>query len=317
MTRIKRMKTIFAAAKPLSLSLVLGLAGLIGCSNATEPSTATASDQPAPTETTVGVQPVANSAEPSAETEPATPDNQDGEWGNISGQIIVQGEPPANPPEPVGNNADKAVCLVDGKVPLDDNIVVSKDGGLRDVLVFMYLGRGEEDPEFHPSYADKKDKAITIDNVKCRFEPHVLFVRPDQTFTLKNSDAIGHNCHIITFNNEHNINLPPNGSVDLKLTESDTSPGKVVCDVHAWMDAVIFVRENPYVAITDADGKFTMENVPAGNWNFKFWHVKTGWQKDLEISGKEVSKRGQVELEVENGKTLELGKMNLPAAAFK
>jgi hypothetical protein len=83
------------------------------------------------------------------------------------------------------------------------------------------------------------------------------------------------------------------------------------------MDAVIFVSENPYVAITDADGKFTLKNVPAGKFSFKFWHVKTGWQKDLVVKDMEVSRRGQIDLNIESGKTLDLGKMSLPAKAFK
>jgi plastocyanin len=238
-------------------------------------------------------------------------------WGTITGQIVVKGKAPENPPEDVGDNPDRGLCLVDGKPPLDDNIIVGDAGQLKDVFVMMYLGRGDDEPTYHPSFEETKKKSVTIDNVKCRFEPHALFVRPGQKVTLKNSDNVGHNCHITTFNNEHNINLPPNGSVKLIMTESDKIPGEVKCDVHKWMDGVILVRDNPYVAITDADGKFKIENIPAGNWKFQFWHKKTGYMRDLEVAGKDVGRRGEVELEIANGKTLDLGKLSFPAESFK
>ena len=50
------------------------------------------------------------------------------------------------------------------------------------------------------------------------------------------------------------------------LQHSEKVPGEVKCDVHKWMDGVLMVRDNPYVAITDAQGKFQIENIPAGEW---------------------------------------------------
>ncbi len=240
-----------------------------------------------------------------------------GAWGTLTGKVVVDGTAPANPPENLENSADKAICLVDGKAPLDDNIIVGKNGELRDVLVMMFLDRGQEEPAYHPSYDQSKAQAIAIDNAKCRFVPHALFIRPGQTLTLKNSDAVGHNCHITTLNNEANVNLPPNGSVDIVLKDTDKAPGVVVCDVHKWMDAVIMVRDNPYVAITDAEGNFKIENVPAGNWKFQFWHKKAGWLSKISVTDKEVGRRGEVELEIKADETLDLGALKLPADSFK
>jgi plastocyanin len=249
----------------------------------------------------------------SSASEPAT---DDGSWGTLTGQVVVSGEVPESPAENA-EGEDKAICLVDGQIPLDDNIVAGENGELRDVIVMMYLARDEEEPDYHPSYAESKGQAMTIDNVKCRFEPHALFVRTGQPLTLKNSDSVGHNCHITTLNNEHNITLSPNSSTELVLTESEKVPGNVTCDIHRWMDAVIMVRDNPYVAITDADGKFTIENVPAGNWKFQLWHKKVGYLRDLEVPDKEVGRRGEFEVEIPADGTLDLGQLNLPAESFK
>ncbi len=241
----------------------------------------------------------------------------EGKWGHLSGTVTVDGDVAAPKEEAVGDHADRAVCLVDGKIPTDDNIVVnSENNGLRDVYVIMYL-KTKKDPPVHPSYEAKKAEPVVLDNVKCRFVPHAAFLRTGQKLIMKNSDAVGHNCKITTFNNEANPNIPANSQVEAVLDGEDSRPGKVECNLHSWMDGVIFVRDNPYVAITDADGKFTIENLPEGEWDFQFWHIKVGYLKTLSIDNREVSKRGVTAVEITAGGTTDLGEMKLPAESFK
>lgn len=247
----------------------------------------------------------------------ASAQDSDAKWGTLTGQVIVEGTAPTNPPEDIKDNADKAVCLVDGAVPLDNNILVGEKGELKDVIVMMYLDRGDDEPAYHPSFEEKKSAAVTIDNIKCRFEPHVAIVRPGQPITLKNSDSVGHNCNITTLNNAENVNLPANSSVELVLKESDKVPGEVKCNMHGWMDSVIFVRDNPYVAVTDAEGKFRIENVPAGDWKFQLWHKKVGYLSDLQVPDKKLGRRGDFEVTIPADETLNLGELKLPATSFK
>jgi len=123
-------------------------------------------------------------------------DAQEG-WGTLKGQVVVSGDVPENPTENVDNHRDQSICLVDGELPKDDNIMVGEGGGLRDVFVMMYVkGKGADAP-VHESYAvDDEAQQVSIDNVKCRFVPHALFVKTGQKVLLKNSDSVGHNCHI-------------------------------------------------------------------------------------------------------------------------
>jgi uncharacterized protein (DUF2141 family) len=48
-----------------------------------------------------------------------------------------------------------------------------------------------------------------------------------------------------------------------------TRPGtvRIDCDAHGWMEGWIYVVDNPYYAITGADGKFSITDVPSGNYN--------------------------------------------------
>lgn len=242
-----------------------------------------------------------------------------GSWGHLSGTITVDGDVEAAAAESVADHADKAVCLVDGKVPADDNIIVNAENkGLKDAYVLMYLKKKKLDAEaYHPSYEEAKNTPVVLDNVNCRFVPHAVFVRTGQKMILKNSDPVGHNCHITTFNNEHNPTLPANSEAEVTFDVADSRPGNVTCDLHKWMDSVIFIRDNPYVAITDADGKFTIENLPEGDWEFQFWHKKVGYLKKLEVSNYKVSKKGVTTVGIKAGETMDLGEMKLPAKSFK
>lgn len=238
----------------------------------------------------------------------------EGEWGNLQGQIFLTGDVPEIPLENI--DKDQQVCLT-GDPPKDDKLIVGDNGELKNVFVMMYRRSSDPEPAIHPSYEEARQKPAVIDNVQCRFVPHAVFVQTGQPLVLKNSDEAGHNCHIITFQNEKNVNLPPGGKVEIKLENADKAPGNVTCDIHAWMDGVILVRDEPYVAISEADGTFEIRNIPAGTWKFQFWHKKAGYLKDLEVAEYKVDRRGSIEVEIVDGETLDLGKLELPADSLK
>lgn len=243
---------------------------------------------------------------------------QEAGWGNLKGQIVLTGKAPVNPPEDVGTNPDKAECLVDGKVPLDDGIVLSDKNELANVFVLMYTGRGADVPEkFHPSYDKQKETKLTLDNQKCRFVPKALFVRSGSKLILKNSDNVGHNCRISTMAHNHNVNIPKKSQVEITLADDDDRvPGDVFCDIHKWMDSIVMVRDNPYVAITDANGKFEIKNIPPGEWKFQFWHKKGGYLKTIEVKDYKIDRRGSTEVKIEADKVVDLGTINLPGDAL-
>ncbi len=54
---------------------------------------------------------------------------------------------------------------------------------------------------------------------------------------------------------------------------------KIKCDVHNWMFAYAGVVDNPYFAVSDADGHFKIANVPAGKYTLTAYHLKAHGSK--------------------------------------
>lgn len=237
------------------------------------------------------------------------------DWGDVTGTFIFDG--PIPKPDPAVINKDLEVC---GKHNLvDESLLVSPNGGLQNVVVWIYARAGSE-PTIHPSYAETEKAEVVLDNKNCRFAPHVLAMRTTQTLVLANSDPVGHSSKIDFFaNNPVNPNLPAGGQMKLAglVTQAERLPCPVSCGIHGWMRGHVLVQEHPYFAVADANGKFTIKNVPAGEWTFKFWHEKSGYVQEVNVGGKdETWKRGELKLDVKAGDN-DLGMIKVKPAAFE
>ena len=130
------------------------------------------------------------------------------------------------------------------------------------------------------------NEQVVIDQKGCLYEPHVLAVQKGQPIKFRNSDGIMHNVHALPKSNkEFNISMP--GSMQesdtKKFDKEETNPFKVKCDVHPWMQTFIRVMPHPFFDVTSSDGKFKIDNLPAGTYQVEFWHEKLG-SKTQEIT---------------------------------
>jgi hypothetical protein len=78
------------------------------------------------------------------------------------------------------------------------------------------------------------------------------------------------------------------------------------------MNSYMLVRDNPYFAVTDKDGNFSIKNIPVGEHTFVVWH-ETGYLVDVTVDGKATKwqigdrAKGRVKLAIKAG-TNSLGK---------
>ncbi len=120
--------------------------------------------------------------------------------------------------------------------------------------------------------------SVTVDNVGCVFTPRVSIGKHKGKLVAKNSDPVLHNTHL--FLKKGNKNL-----FNIALPQKDQTIEKplrkkglvdVKCDAHEWMQGWVFVSDHPYAAVTDENGAYSLDNVPAGEYVIKVWHEKLG-----------------------------------------
>ena len=98
----------------------------------------------------------------------------------------------------------------------------------------------------------------------------VGFVQRGSTVEVVNRDTEYHNLRargaaffampLIDVNKTHERTLPQAGLVDLTCAAG-----------YYWMHAHLFVVDHPYYARTDADGRFVLDQVPAGTYEIVCW----------------------------------------------
>ena len=180
------------------------------------------------------------------------------EWASLKGRFVFDGTPPV----PVEITADKDVEVCGKHKLVNEELVVSDDKGIANVVLFVR----SKGVTVHPDLEDgSKADPVVLDNKDCRFQPHVGFVQTGQTLTIKNSDTVGHNSNIATMKNSPSNSLvPSNGSSDVTFSRDEAIPASVTCNIHPWMKAYLVIRPNPYGGVSGADGSFEIENLPVG-----------------------------------------------------
>lgn len=220
---------------------------------------------------------------------------QSGKWVTLKGQFLYGKDGTTVPAKnAIVPDKDVQVC---GKNPLfQENLVVNpKNRGLANVMIWAYKPK-----KIHPDLAGAPKESVKMDNLSCRFAPHAVAVRTGQTLEITNSDSVSHNS-MITFMKNQAVNpmIQPKGSQKFKLAKAEIIPIKVACSIHPWMQGVILVQDHPYTAVTDADGKFEIKNLPAGKTALKVWHEGMGYVKEVVLDSKKTTwKRGKYNVQL-------------------
>jgi plastocyanin len=137
---------------------------------------------------------------------------------------------------------------------------------LRSVVYLETAPRGAfEQPE--PMHA-------TLDQRNETFVPHVLAVTTGTVVDFPNSDRIYHNVFSLSKAARFDLGRYPTGSS--KSVRFDR-PGivRVFCDIHSHMNAFILVFSHRFFAMTDPEGRYRIDGVPAGAYNVIAWNEGT------------------------------------------
>ncbi|MBS1149405.1 MAG: hypothetical protein H6Q89_1103 [Myxococcaceae bacterium] len=111
-----------------------------------------------------------------------------------------------------------------------------------------------------------------IDQQGMKFVPRVLSILRGTTVAFRNSDPVRHN--VFTPDAEkYNLGTWPTGESRTHVF-AKSGVYRQLCAVHPEMEAFVIVLDNPFFAVTDADGKFRIEKVPPGGYTLKTWGEK-------------------------------------------
>ncbi|MFM8583169.1 MAG: hypothetical protein ACKOFW_16955, partial [Planctomycetaceae bacterium] len=180
-----------------------------------------------------------------------------------------------------GGVKDPAVCAAE-EIP-DESLMVGANKGIANVFVFLAKA-----PAGYKAEIPKEE--VIFDQKGCRFLPHSLLVQAGQTVKILSDDAIPHNTHTFPLRNPgFNQSISPNDrkGFELKYTKAEKLPIEVKCDFHAWMKAYHLILDHPFMAVTNAEGKFDIKNLPAGKHEFIVWHERKGYpERKFEVDAK-------------------------------
>lgn len=202
--------------------------------------------------------------------------------GAIHGRVRFNGAPPAPRSFALIIYPDFEICnanAVKSGYRLMQEVVVSKDGGLRDVFITLEgVERGKPFTFGGPRIAIKN----------CEFKPFVVPVRDAGPVTIDNQDPIFHDLQV------YGSGAGPAGRIrrllekplqmnSVRTERLSIAPSqdllRIQCGMHAFMQTYARPVTTPYFAVTDDEGRFEIAEIPPGSYRLRAWHPRLGLQE--------------------------------------
>jgi plastocyanin len=186
-------------------------------------------------------------------------------WGGTIGGMVRYTGPKVEKKK-LKVTIDNYIC---GKRKEDESLVLSPAKGIRNAVVSLLLPPGAREK------ATPSPMEVKMDQKQCVFVPHVLIVPVGGTVRFMSSDRLLHNILSTSkLNSRINRAQPKGRTIPVKFNKPEII--RIDCNLHSWMHAWVVVADHPFYAVTDDQGKFTLNNVPPGKYTIQVWQESLG-----------------------------------------
>jgi plastocyanin len=172
--------------------------------------------------------------------------------GTIRGRVDV-------PPQPARSDRRPAVSSIGSRDHRHDDV------DDRPVSV-VYLERAPRG-----AFGEPDERRVRMDQRNERFVPRVLAITVGSIVDFPNNDRTYHN--VFSLSDVRSFDLGRYAAGRSKAVKFER-PGvvRVFCDIHSHMSAFILVFAHRFFAVTDAEGRYRIDNVPPGAYTVSMWH---------------------------------------------
>jgi hypothetical protein len=192
--------------------------------------------------------------------------------GTVSGTIRFSGHAPA--PIKIDMSMDPVCSMTAGDNFAEQYIV--HNGDLANVYVYVKSGP----PAAMSAPVPVPASVVVLDQIGCKYVPHVIAVMRGGSVEFRNSDSTMHNIHTVPADGNASIDISqaPKGAPQVKQFNQPEVMLPVRCNNHPWMNAFVNVSATPFFAVTGPDGHFNIDGLPAGTYTLAAVHEKMGEQ---------------------------------------
>jgi plastocyanin len=124
-----------------------------------------------------------------------------------------------------------------------------------------------------PAAASRLAAEKTIDQRNETFLPMVTIVPKGGHIVFSNNDQTTHQVYSFSAAKQFEITLT-RGEKSQPIAFDNAGIAALGCNIHDHMIAYAFVAESPWTALTGAEGRVTLQDMPAGNYEAVVWHPK-------------------------------------------
>ncbi|WNM61362.1 carboxypeptidase regulatory-like domain-containing protein [Candidatus Nitrospira neomarina] len=215
--------------------------------------------------------------------------------GSIHGRVSFLG----SPPEPLHFKVEKNPEICGQERSLMK--VEARDGFLAGAVVVLegintgkpfssktFTGNLPGTGEFR--YLGGDSLGLQVKTHDCNFGPFTGVIAANEAVRFQNQDSIKHVLHSFVSKDSkgrilrtvHNQDLQPHDEIAREFPSDKMEDGvvvRIICNRHDFMQNWLYVVDNPYYAISDEKGRFTIDQIPPGTYTLLVRHPVLGEQR--------------------------------------